>query len=515
MGEEAASADGRRFVIQEHHATRLHWDLRLEHDGVLVSFAIPNGLPEAPKDNRLAVHTEDHPLEYLEFEGEIPKGQYGAGTMRVWDRGTYEVLKWEPRKIEVLPARRARAGALRALPDRQGRGPQELDDPPHGPARRRGGGEPMPEKIVPMMARTGTLPRDDEHWAFEVKWDGVRAVCHSEPGRMRLHSRNLLDITPRYPEVGRLNRALSHHRAVLDGEIVALDAEGRPSFGALQRRMHVGSESRRPAAGQGDAGHLRHLRPAVARRALAHGAALQRAPRAPGRARARRRRALARARLRRRPRRAAAGGHRAAGPRGRHRQAPGLDLRARAAHAVLAEDQEHVAPGGRRRRLGAGRRQAPRPHRRAAGRACATTTAACATSGASAPASPRPSSIAWPRSCARWSARTRRSRPAARRSRAARCSPIPSWWPRSSSASGPTAASCARPPTRACATTSRPSSSCARRPTPSWPRSAGARSSSRTSTRSSIPRPASPSATSSTTSRASRRPSCRTSRAAR
>jgi len=76
--------------------------MRLEHDGVLVSFAIPNGLPEAPKDNRLAVHTEDHPLEYLEFEGEIPKGQYGAGTMRVWDRGTYEVLKWEPRKLEVL-----------------------------------------------------------------------------------------------------------------------------------------------------------------------------------------------------------------------------------------------------------------------------------------------------------------------------------------------------------------------------------------------------------------------------
>jgi bifunctional non-homologous end joining protein LigD len=93
------------------------------------------------------------------------------------------------------------------------------------------------------MARTATLPRDDADWAFEVKWDGVRAICHSEPGRMRLHSRNLLDITPRYPEVGRLNRALSHHRAILDGEIVALDAEGKPSFGALQRRMHVGSES--------------------------------------------------------------------------------------------------------------------------------------------------------------------------------------------------------------------------------------------------------------------------------
>ena len=242
MGEEAAREDGRRFVIQEHHATRLHWDLRLEHDGVLVSFAIPNGLPEAPKDNRLAVHTEDHPLEYLEFEGEIPKGQYGAGTMRVWDRGTYDVLKWEPRKLEVLLQGERVQGRYALFPIDKDEDPKNWMihrmDPPADEAA-----EPMPEKIVPMMARTGTLPRDDEHWAFEVKWDGVRAICHSEPGRMRLHSRNLLDITPRYPEVGRLNRALSHHRAVLDGEIVALDAEGKPSFGALQRRMHVGSES--------------------------------------------------------------------------------------------------------------------------------------------------------------------------------------------------------------------------------------------------------------------------------
>jgi bifunctional non-homologous end joining protein LigD len=242
MGEEAAREDGRRFVIQEHHATRLHWDLRLEHDGVLVSFAIPNGLPEAPKDNRLAVHTEDHPLEYLEFEGEIPKGQYGAGTMRVWDRGTYEVLKWEPRKIEARLHGERVQGRYALFPIDKDEDPKNWMihrmDPPADEAA-----EPMPEKIVPMMARTGTLPRDDENWAFEVKWDGVRAVCHSEPGRMRLHSRNLLDITPRYPEVGRLNRALSHHRAILDGEIVALDAEGKPSFGALQRRMHVGSES--------------------------------------------------------------------------------------------------------------------------------------------------------------------------------------------------------------------------------------------------------------------------------
>ncbi len=111
-------------------------------------------------------------------------------------------------------------------------------DPPADATR-----EPMPDKIVPMMARLGPLPRDDERWAFEIKWDGVRAIAHSEPGRLHFHSRNLHDITPRYPELARLNRALSHHRAILDGEVVALDAEGRPNFGALQRRMHLTAES--------------------------------------------------------------------------------------------------------------------------------------------------------------------------------------------------------------------------------------------------------------------------------
>src|SRR6476646_9225003 len=100
-GAGGAPADAPRFVIQEHSATRLHWDLRLEHDGALASWAIPNGLPWAARDNRLAVHTEDHPLEYLDFHGEIPEGSYGAGTMTIWDHGTYELLKWDERKVEV------------------------------------------------------------------------------------------------------------------------------------------------------------------------------------------------------------------------------------------------------------------------------------------------------------------------------------------------------------------------------------------------------------------------------
>jgi bifunctional non-homologous end joining protein LigD len=163
--------------------------------------------------------------------------------MRVWDRGTYEELKWEPRKVEVRFNGERLQGRYALFPIDKGEDPKNWlihrMDPPADPSA----GEPLPDKIVPMMARLDGLPRDDEQWAFEIKWDGVRAICHSEPGRLRLHSRNLLDITPRYPEVGRLNRALSHHRAVLDGEIVALDGEGRPSFGALQRRMHVAAES--------------------------------------------------------------------------------------------------------------------------------------------------------------------------------------------------------------------------------------------------------------------------------
>jgi bifunctional non-homologous end joining protein LigD len=233
---------GLRFVIQEHSARRLHWDLRLEHDGVLTSWALPKGLPETPKDNRFAAATEDHPLEYLDFEGEIPKRQYGAGTMRIWDRGTYECLKWEPRKVEVALHGQRMDARYALFPIAAGEQPKEWMihrmDPPDDPGR-----EPMPERVQPMLARPGSLPSDDEHWAYEIKWDGVRAIAHSKPGELQLRSRNLKDITGQYPELGRLGRALGSHSAILDGEIVAFDAEGRPSFAALQPRMQVASKA--------------------------------------------------------------------------------------------------------------------------------------------------------------------------------------------------------------------------------------------------------------------------------
>ena len=233
-------------MIQEHDARRLHWDLRLEHEGVLVCWALPKGLPETPGENRFAAATEDHPLEYLDFEGEIPRGQYGAGTVKIWDRGSYDRLKWEPRKIEVaLHGSRIDARyALFAIEE----GPEPKDwmihrmDPPADPSL-----EPMPAHLRPMLARAGALPAEDGGWAYEIKWDGIRAIAYSRPGELRLESRNLNDITDRYPELARLGRALGSHSAILDGEIVAFDEEGKPSFSALQKRMHLssGAQARR------------------------------------------------------------------------------------------------------------------------------------------------------------------------------------------------------------------------------------------------------------------------------
>ncbi|HYP48341.1 MAG TPA: non-homologous end-joining DNA ligase [Thermoleophilaceae bacterium] len=238
-GGEGAEPEGGRYVVQEHHARRLHWDLRLEHEGALASWAVPNGIPQQPDENRKAVRTEDHPLEYLDVHGEIPAGQYGAGTMTIWDRGSYECHKWEQRKVVVSFHGERLEGryALFATGDGKDWLIHRMD-PPADPAR-----EPLPEHVVPMMAKPGAMPTDDECWAFEVKWDGVRAIAYLEPGRLRLESRNLNDITAQYPELRGLTRALGAREAVLDGEIVALDDEGRPSFKLLQQRMHQSSEA--------------------------------------------------------------------------------------------------------------------------------------------------------------------------------------------------------------------------------------------------------------------------------
>jgi bifunctional non-homologous end joining protein LigD len=236
-GTGGPAASG-RFVVQEHHARRLHWDLRLEHDGVAASWALPKGVPQHPKENRLAVHTEDHPLEYLEFEGEIPKGEYGAGTMGVWDRGTYEAEKYRDDEI-ILTFNGERVKGRYALFQTDGDNWMiHRMDPPADSGR-----EPMPSELRPMMATLSKLPRDEQAWGFEIKWDGVRAIAYCDAGHLRLESRTLREITAQYPELRRLAEELGARQVVLDGEVVAFDEEGRPDFQRLQGRMHLASAS--------------------------------------------------------------------------------------------------------------------------------------------------------------------------------------------------------------------------------------------------------------------------------
>ena len=233
-----ADGEGGRFVVQEHHARSLHWDLRLERDGVAVSWALPKGLPPHPKENRLAVHTEDHPLEYLTFEGEIPKGEYGAGTMEVWDRGTYEALEWTDQKVTVTLHGERVEGTYGLFPTKGKNWMIHRMDPPADPGR-----VPMPSSVTPMLATLGEFPRDDGGWAYELKWDGVRAIAYSDAGHLSLESRNGRDITSQYPELRALGAELASLQVILDGEVVAFDEEGRPDFQRLQRRMHLGSEA--------------------------------------------------------------------------------------------------------------------------------------------------------------------------------------------------------------------------------------------------------------------------------
>lgn len=272
------------FVIQEHHARRLHYDFRLERDGVLVSWAIPKNVPTDGKQNHLAVQTEDHPLAYGSFEGTIPRGEYGAGTVGVWDSGTYTLEKWRDGK-EIIATLHGRPGGaleelgvapfrfalirtghgekaswlihrMEALPD--GVAPPwgfaDDDEAPDGevtaPAASRSASSgtaarpaPAPDApsdttdLRPMLASAGE-ERDvvGPGWTYEMKWDGIRALVHVDGDELRLVTRNGNDVTAAYPELAEVTDRV-HVPAVLDGEIVALDSSGRPDFGLLQGRF--------------------------------------------------------------------------------------------------------------------------------------------------------------------------------------------------------------------------------------------------------------------------------------
>ncbi|HEY8648496.1 MAG TPA: DNA ligase D [Candidatus Limnocylindria bacterium] len=233
-----------RYVVHRHHATRLHWDVRLEMRGVLVSFAVPQGPPLAPGKRRLAVHTEDHPIEYLTFHGVIPDG-YGAGTMTIWDEGTYDLLlekegtgdRRGEYKIQFHGTRLTGDYVIVQTTAHEGRDWLMIM---HGTAPK---DDPLARKIEPMLASSADEPFDSPQFTFEPKWDGVRTLAFVDGGEVRLQTRNLLDCTKQYPEAHGAAEALTGaYQAILDGEIVAFDEKGVPSFQRLQPRMQVRDE---------------------------------------------------------------------------------------------------------------------------------------------------------------------------------------------------------------------------------------------------------------------------------
>jgi bifunctional non-homologous end joining protein LigD len=236
FSSKRARAKAPIFVVQRHDARRLHYDFRLELGGALASWAVPKGVPLEPGQRALAVHVEDHPLDYATFEGEIPKGNYGAGTVEIWDNGTFELL--EEKKDGGLTVRlhgKRLEGTWTLVP-------AHMDGDPKNWLLIRKRDETMPARhdvrndYKPMLATLATeLPKGPD-WLYEVKWDGYRALGYVRGGEARLVSRNDNDLTQRFPDVAKaLAKAARSPECVVDGEVCALDDEGRPSFSAMQQ----------------------------------------------------------------------------------------------------------------------------------------------------------------------------------------------------------------------------------------------------------------------------------------
>jgi bifunctional non-homologous end joining protein LigD len=240
--DPATAPPGKTFVVHQHHARRLHFDLRLEmmngDDPVLVSWAIPRNLPRKKGVVHLAVHVEDHPIDYGTFSGTIPAGNYGAGEVRIFDSGTYDLLEQAAGKLTFRLNGRRLQGVYHLFRTKSDDGKDEwlvrLRESLRPPA------DDLPD-LSPMLATLVPDAFDDDRWLFEVKWDGIRAVAVCSEQETVLLSRRSRDITATYPELARLHDRLVALDAVVDGEIIAV-AGGRPSFEALQARMNLQNE---------------------------------------------------------------------------------------------------------------------------------------------------------------------------------------------------------------------------------------------------------------------------------
>ncbi len=275
------AAETSRFVVHRHEARRLHYDLRLEIGGALKSWAVPKGPTLDPKQKRLAVHVEDHPLEYGEFEGTIPAGNYGAGVVNIWDCGRFETLGEMAAEQQLergdfkfqlhgeklmgnfalvrIKSSKKDEWLLLKKPDFAAQEGWDAESYLQ-PVRSRGadlslvaGAKPaaMPERIAPMLATlSGDLPEGSE-WTYEIKWDGFRGLCFLKDGKLRIESRNGNQFNRLFPELDSLPKSIAAETAILDGEIVAYDSEGRPSFSLMQQRtgfVEVESRTRAPVS---------------------------------------------------------------------------------------------------------------------------------------------------------------------------------------------------------------------------------------------------------------------------
>ena len=223
------------FVVQRHDARRLHYDFRLERDGALASWAVPKGIPLEPGQRHLAVHVEDHPLDYATFEGEIPAGSYGAGTVEIWDRGTYELVEEKPDGgLTVRLAGERLMGLWTLVPARL-----DGDEKNWLLVRKRDEGADVVRQrgeYAPMLATLADAVPTGSDWIYEVKWDGYRALAYVSGGEVTLKSRRGNDLTERFAEVARaLERSIRTPDCVLDGEVCALDEDGRSSFSVMQQ----------------------------------------------------------------------------------------------------------------------------------------------------------------------------------------------------------------------------------------------------------------------------------------
>ncbi|MET0801265.1 MAG: non-homologous end-joining DNA ligase [Actinomycetota bacterium] len=224
---------GNSFVIHKHRATRLHYDVRLERDGGLPSWAVPKGLPTAKGDKRLAVQTEVHPLEYGKFEGTIPEGHYGAGEVRIFDDGWYEPIEWTDTKVSCILHGRRYPGLEFHFVKTNRDWLAFLASAQTAPLIA------APPRFEPMLAEGGWETFDDPGWWFEPKLDGIRCVAELSTGETVLRTRTGRDATEQYPELRMVHELVDQVNAVIDGEIVAFDDAGRPSFEVLQQRMNL------------------------------------------------------------------------------------------------------------------------------------------------------------------------------------------------------------------------------------------------------------------------------------